>query len=56
MEGKDLDGQTPTKKQMAPSPLRGCFSLILDGVGLAKDEEISVELRDQCVRRGEVGW
>lgn len=33
-----------------PSPLRGCFSLILDGVGLAEDEEISVELRDQCVR------
>lgn len=48
MEGKDLDGRTPEKKQTAPRPLRGCFSLILDGAGLAEDEEISVELCDLC--------
>lgn len=49
MEGKDLDGQTPTNKWRR-LPCGAVFLLILDGVGLAEDEEISVELRDPCVR------
>lgn len=47
MEGKDLDGRTPEKNKRRRVPCGAVF-LILDGAGLAEDEEISVELCDQC--------